>query len=94
MELDKHEADVKILGPNPNLKHIDRTLKSNNFQQMHQSCTVLPDLEHLNTYFVSVGQVLSSTLPNFENNAKIIKNKEEMFVYPTYKVEVSKLLKK
>ena len=61
---------------------------------MHQSCTVLPDLEHLNTYFVTVGQVLSSTLPNFENNAKIIKNKEKMLVYPTYEVEVSKLLKK
>ena len=60
---------------------------------MQQHCTVLPDLDHLNNYFVSVGQILSSKLPTIENNAKIANNKETMFVYPTDEFEVAKILK-
>ena len=60
---------------------------------MQQNCTVLPDLDHLNNYFVSVGQILSSKLPKIENNTKIANNKKTMFVYPTDEFEVSKILK-
>ena len=41
---------------------------------------------------MSVDQILSSKLPNIENNAIIANNKETMFVYPTDEFEVSKLL--
>ena len=93
IRLAKKEANFKKLGPNPSPKHIYRTLKAKKLQQMQHHCTVLPDLDHLNNYFVSVGQILSSKLPTTENNAKIANNKETMFVYPTDEFEVAKILK-
>ena len=54
---------------------------------------MLPDLDHLNNYFVSVGQILSSKLPIIENNAEIVNNKYTIFVYPTDEFEVSKIPK-
>ena len=59
---------------------------------MQQHCVVLPDLDHLKNYFVSVGQSLSSKLPIIENIAKIANDKGTMFVYPTDEFEFSKLL--
>ena len=49
---------------------------------MQQLGSVVPDLDHLNKYFVSIDQVLSSKLRITENNAKIITNEETMFMDP------------
>ena len=59
---------------------------------MQQHCTVLPDLDHFNNYFVSFGKILSSKLPIIEDNTKLANNKETMFVYPTDAFEVSKIV--
>ena len=59
---------------------------------MQQHFTVLPDLDHLNDYFVSVCQFRSFKLPTIENNAKIINNQETMLVYTADEFEVSKIL--
>ena len=55
IRLAKKESNFKKLGPNPSPKHIYRTLK---LQQMQQYCTILRDLDHLNNYYVSVGQIV------------------------------------
>ena len=91
--MQKKEASFKKLGPISKFKTILPDIKIKKTYQMQQNCTVLPDLEHLNNYFVSVGQILSSKLPKIENNTKIANNKKTMFVYPTDEFEVSKILK-
>ena len=57
----KKQDNFRKLGVNPTARAIYRTLKTqkNNDQQPKK----LPDLEKLNEFFVNVGSVLSSRLP-------------------------------
>ena len=87
----KKQDNFRKLGVNPTARAIYRTLKTqkNNDQQPKE----LPDLEKLNEFFVNVGSVLSSRLPQTAYSSGSTNCDTTLFIEPTGEFEVASIIK-
>ena len=87
----KKQDNFKKLGVNPTARAIYRTLKTQktNDRQPNE----LPDLEKLNEFFVNIGSILSSRLPQTAYNSGSFNCDKTLFMEPTGEFEVASIIK-
>ena len=85
------QENFRKLGVTPTARAIYSTLKTqkNNDQQPNE----LPDLEKLNTFFVNVGSVLSSRLPQTAYSSGSVNCDKTLFMERTDEFEVASIIK-
>ena len=87
----KKQDNFRKLGVNPTARAICRTLKTQKNNDQHPK--ELPDLEKLNEFFVNVGSVLSSRLPQTAYCSGSTNCDKTLFIEPTGEFEVASIIK-
>lgn len=87
----KRECNYKKLGENPSSKTIYSTLKYQLAKDEHKN--VIPDIEELNEYFTTIGQVLSSQVPGYDSSVTVPNFEKTMVLNYSDENEVAQIIK-